>query len=99
MRGSARSKLPLESADMVTARAARLSESERYGRVEAALRCRSTSVTVSLEACPWKSSTALPLRNLKLWAPIPATSTPAEARAWEVGTRKMTRSTPACRSA
>ena len=96
MPGSARSTLPLETADMVTARAARRTESERYGRVEAALRCRSTSVTVSLDACPWKSSTARPLR--KLWAPIPATSTPAEARAWEVSARKMWRSTPACRS-
>ena len=28
--------------------------------MEAALRCQSTSVTVSCDACQWKSSTALP---------------------------------------
>ena len=36
----ARSTLPLDTADKVTARAARRTESERYDRVEAALQCR-----------------------------------------------------------
>ena len=35
-----------------------------YGRVEAGLRCLSTSVTASHEAIPWKSSTARPRRKL-----------------------------------
>jgi hypothetical protein len=39
---------------MVTARDAMRAESVMYCRVEAGLRCRSTSVTFSREARPWK---------------------------------------------
>ena len=69
---------------LVTARAARRTESERYCRVEAALRCRSTVTfdTVSRDARRWKSSKALPRRRLCVLNP--ATSTPADARAREV---------------
>ena len=64
---------------MVTAREALRAESVMYGRVEAGLRCRSTSVTASREAFPWKSSTARPRR--KLWVPNPVADTPTEVRA------------------
>ena len=67
-----------------------------YGRVEAGFRCRSTSVTTSRGAFPWKSSTARPRR--KLWAPSPATSTPTAVRALAVRARKTWLSTPAIRS-
>ncbi len=67
------------AADMVTARDAMRAASVMYGRVDAMLPCRSTSVTASRDALPWKSSTARPRR--KLCPTSPSAATPTAVRA------------------